>query len=41
MLLSTTVIGMATTIGVPPDVGSQIVGILSGLLTHIPKLLAY
>jgi hypothetical protein len=40
MLVYTAVIGMATTIGVPPDVGTQIWHMLNGLLSHIPRLIA-
>ena len=40
MLVYTAVIGVATTIGVPPDVGTQIWQMLNGLLSHIPRLIA-
>ena len=40
MLVYTAVIGMATTIGVPPDVGTQIWQMLNGLVSHIPRLIA-
>jgi hypothetical protein len=40
MLVYTAVIGMATTIGVPPGVGMQIWQMLNGLLSHIPRLIA-
>ena len=40
MLVYTAVIGMATTIGVPPDVGTQIWQMLDGLVSHIPRLIA-
>jgi len=40
MLVYTAVIGMATTIGVPPDVGMQIWQMLNGLLSHVPRLIA-
>ena len=40
MLVYTAVIGMATTIGVPPGVGAQIWQMLNGLLSHIPRLIA-
>jgi hypothetical protein len=39
MLVYTAVIGMATTIGVPPDVGTQILQMLNGLVSHIPRLI--
>jgi hypothetical protein len=40
MLVYTAVIGMATTIGVPPGVGAQIWQMLNELLSHIPRLIA-
>ena len=40
MLAYTAVIGMATTIGVPPDVGTQIWQMLIGFVPHIPRLIA-
>lgn len=40
MLVYTAVIGMATTIGVPPGVGAQIWQILNALVSHIPRLIA-
>jgi hypothetical protein len=40
MLVYTTVIGVATTVGVSPDLGSQIIGLLNSLLSHLPKMLA-
>ena len=40
MLVYTAVIGMATTIGVPPDVGMRILEMLNGLLSHVPRLIA-
>jgi hypothetical protein len=39
MLVYTAIIGMATTIGVPPDVGTQIWQMLIGLLSHVPRLI--
>jgi hypothetical protein len=39
MLVYTAIIGMATTVGVPPDMGSQILQMLNGLVSHIPRLI--
>ena len=38
MLVYTAIIGMAATIGVPPDMGSRISQMLNGLLSHMPRL---
>jgi hypothetical protein len=40
MLVYTAVIGMATTVGVSPGVGTQIWQMLNGLLSHVPRLIS-
>jgi hypothetical protein len=40
MLVYTAIIGIGTTIGVPPDMGSQILQMLNGLVSHVPRLIA-
>ena len=40
MLVYSAVIGMATIIGVPSDAGAQILQLLNGLVSHIPRLIA-